>query len=260
MGSALVRASRPLLGFAVFALALGAWEAWARSGDSFAIPKASSVLATAWDVWPSGAFLSDVAASLGRLAVGFLIATIVGVGVGLLMGSSRGMRRTLDPLVEFSRATPAIAVVPAAMIVLGFGDAMQISVIAFAVCFPILVSTVEGVRAIPPEVHDTASMLRVGRSARILRIELPAALPFIAAGLRVAISFGLVAVVLSEFVGENDGLGRYIWLQYTEIDVPELYAALLFLGLLGYTLNRLFLLAERRLLSWHEGFADDAAR
>ena len=94
----------------------------------------------------------------------------------------------------------------------------------------------------------------------MLRIELPAALPFIAAGLRIAISFGLIAVVLSEFVGENEGLGRYIWLQYTEIDVPELYAALLFLGLLGYVLNRLFVAAERHLLAWHEGFVDDAAR
>lgn len=260
MAAAVVRASRPLLGFAVFALALGAWEVWARSSESFAIPEASSVLATAWDVWPSSDFLSGVAASLGRLAVGFLIATCVGVGVGLLMGSSRGVRRALDPLVELSRATPAIAVVPAAMIVLGFGDAMQISVIAFAVCFPVLVSTVEGVRSIPPEVHDTASMLHVGRSARLLRIELPAALPCIAAGLRVAISFGLVAVVLSEFVGENEGLGRYIWLQYTEADVPELYAALVFLGLLGYALNRLFVVAERHLLAWHEGFVDDAAR
>ena len=254
MAASLVRASRSLLGFAVFVLAIGAWQVWAGHSDSFAIPKASSVLATAWDVWPSSVFLTGVGDSLGRLAVGFLIATVVGVGIGLLIGSSRGARRALDPLVEFSRATPAIAVVPAAMIVLGFGDAMQISVIAFAVCFPILVSTVEGVRAIPPEVHDTASMLHVGRTARVLRIELPGALPFIAAGLRVAVSFGLVAVVLSEFEGENEGLGRYIWLQYAEFDVRELYAGLLFLGLLGYALNRLFLLAERRLLSWHEGF------
>ena len=162
------------------------------------------------------------------------------------------MRRTLEPLVEFCRATPAIAIVPAAMIVLGFGDAMQISVIAFAVCFPILVNTVEGVRAIPPEVHDTASMLHVGRESRgSCASSCPAALPFIAAGLRVAISLGLVAVVLSEFVGENDGLGSYIWLQYTEFDVRELYAGLLFLGLLGYRLNRLFLAgrASRALLA-----------
>ena len=147
MNAAIVRASRPFLGLAVFALALGVWEVWARSSDSFAIPETSLVLETAWDVWPSGDFLGGVAGSLGRLAVGFLIAACLGIGVGLLMGASRGVRRTLDPLVEFSRATPAIAVVPAAMIVFGFGDAMQISVIAFAASFPVLVGTVEGVRS-----------------------------------------------------------------------------------------------------------------
>ena len=147
------------------------------------------------------------------------------------------------------------------MIVLGFGDAMQISVIAFAVCFPVLISTVEGVRAIPPEVHDTASMLHVGRSARMLRIELPAALPSSPPASGSPSRFGLVAVVLSEFVGEGDGLGSYIWLQYTEIDVRELYAGLLFLGLLGIRAQP----SVRRwrsavLLAWHDGAVDDSAR
>ena len=162
------------------------------------------------------------------------------------MGASRGARRTLDPLVEFSRATPAIALVPAAIVLLGLGDAMQISVIAFGVCFPVLVNTVEGVRAVSPEARDTASMLHVGAVERALRIYLPAALPSIVAGLRVALSIGLVVVVISEFVGEGDGLGRYILFQQSQFNVPELYGGMLFLGLLGYALNRLFLVGERR--------------
>jgi ABC-type nitrate/sulfonate/bicarbonate transport system permease component len=255
-----MRLGTPLLGFAVFALALGAWEAWARSEESFAIPHVGSVLAAAWEIWPTSDFLAGVAASLRRLAIGFAVGATIGIGLGLLMGSSKATRRTLEPLVELGRATPAIAVVPAAMLVLGFGDAMQISVIAFALCFPILLNTIDGVRAIPPEVHDTASMLHVGALERTFRIDLPGALPSIAAGLRVAISLGLVVVVISEFVGEGEGLGRYIWLQYTEADVRELYAALLFLGLLGYVLNRLFLVAEHQVLSWHYGFAGDRDR
>jgi ABC-type nitrate/sulfonate/bicarbonate transport system permease component len=257
VAGSLSRFNRPLLGLAVFALALCAWEVWARRTASFEIPRASSVLATAWDMWPTGDFLTGVAASLGRLAVGLVIGASVGVSVGLLMGSSRMTRRTLAPLVELGRSTPAIAIVPAAMVLLGFGDAMQVSVIAFAVCFPILVNTLDGVRAIPPEVHDTASMLHVGRFERLWRIDLPAALPSIVAGFRVAISLGLIAVVVSEFVGENNGLGRHIWLQYTEADIEELYAGLLCLGVLGVVLNRLFLVTERRVLSWHEGFVGE---
>ncbi len=249
----LARAGRPLLGPAVFVAALGVWEAWARSKGSILIPPASSVVETAWAVWPTTDFLTGVEASLKRLAAGFAIGAGIGIGLGLVMGASRRARRTLEPLVEFGRAMPAIAIVPAAIVLLGLGDAMQITVIAFALCFPVLVNTVAGVRAVSPEVRDTASMLQVGALERTFRIYLPGALPTIVAGLRVAVSLGLVAVIISEFVGEGDGLGRYIRLQQTEFNVPEMYCGILFLGLLGYVLNRLFLVGERRVLSWHYG-------
>ena len=119
---------------------------------------------------------------------------------------------------------PAIAIVPAALIILGFGDASRIAVIAFGLCFPILVNTAEGVRGIPLEVRDTASMLHVGRVERVVRIYLPAALPSIMAGLRIAVSLGLVLVIVSEFVGEKNGLGYYLIIQQSEFDYPELYA------------------------------------
>jgi ABC-type nitrate/sulfonate/bicarbonate transport system permease component len=96
-------------------------------------------------------------------------------------------------------------------------------------------------------------MLQVGAVERIFRVYFPASLPSIMAGLRVAVSIGLVMVVVSEFVGEGDGLGVYIRFQQSQFNVPEMYGGILFLGLLGYVLNRLFLLAERRVLSWHYG-------
>jgi ABC-type nitrate/sulfonate/bicarbonate transport system permease component len=258
--AALARLSRPALGVAVFVATLGVWEAWARSEGSILTPPASSVAETAWEVWPTTQFLTGVGASLTRLAAGFVIGAGVGIALGLLMGSSRHARRTLEPLVEFARAMPAIAIAPAAIVLLGLGDAMQITVIAFALCFPVLVNTLEGVRAVSPEVRDTASMLQVGPVERTFRIYLPGALPSIVAGLRVAVSLGLVAVVISEFVGEGDGLGRYIRLQQTEFNVNEMYCGILFLGLLGYVLNRLFLLAEHHVLSWHYGSVGESAR
>lgn len=260
MTAAPLRIARPLIGVAVFLTALGAWEAFARSEGSILVPPASSVLEAAWHVWPSSDFLSAVAASLKRLAIGMAVGATVGIAIGLLMGSSRAARRTLEPLVEFGRAMPAIAIVPALIVLLGLGDAMQIAVIAFACCFPVLVNTVEGVRNISPEVRDTASMLRLGPVERAIYVDLPAALPSIAAGLRVAVSLGLVAVVISELVGEGEGIGRFIRLQQTELDVLGLYAGILFLGLLGYVLNQLFLVAERRLLSWHYEAVDEPRR
>jgi ABC-type nitrate/sulfonate/bicarbonate transport system permease component len=167
------------------------------------------------------------------------------------MGSSRRVRQALEPLVELLRATPAIALVPALIVILGVGDRMRIAVIAFGVVFPVLVNSMDGVRAAPPELHETASLLRLGRAERILRVDLPAALPSIFAGLRVAGSIGLVMVVVSEFVGGGDGIGHWILVEQQQFDIPAMYAGILFLGLLGFVLNGVFVLVERRALSWH---------
>jgi sulfonate transport system permease protein len=247
----------PALGVFVFLAALGLWQLWAGAANSFLVPTASEVAESAWDVWPTSDFLSEVGQSMKRYAAGFAIAAAIGIALGLLVGASHAARRTLDPFLECLRAVPAIAIVPAAILILGLGDASRIAVIAFGLCFPILVNTAEGVRGIPLEVRDTASMLHVGRIERVGRIYLPAALPSIMAGLRIAVSLGLVLVIVSEFVGEQNGLGYYLIIQQSEFDYPELYAGILFLGVLGFVLNRLFLVAERRLLTWHYGAAGE---
>jgi ABC-type nitrate/sulfonate/bicarbonate transport system permease component len=243
----------PALGLLVFLVVLGIWQLWAGAANSFLVPTASEVAKRAWDVWPTSNFLSEVGASMKRYAVGFAIASLIGISVGLLVGASHAARRTLDPFLECLRAVPAIAIVPAAFVILGVGDASRITVIAFGLCFPILVSTAEGVRGIPLEVRDTASMLHVGSVERVVQIYLPAALPSIMAGLRIAVSLGLVLVIVSEFVSPANGLGYYLIIQQSTYDFPALYAGILFLGLLGYVLNRLFLLVERRVLAWHYG-------
>jgi ABC-type nitrate/sulfonate/bicarbonate transport system permease component len=253
------RLARPLLGLVVFLGMLVVWDVWARAEGSFLVPPASEIAETAWEVWPTTAFLSEVGASLRRLGVGLLIGGAIGVAVGLLMGSSLWARRVLDPLVELLRATPPIALVPALIVVLGFGDSMLIAIIAFGVCFPILVGTLDGVRAVTPEARDTAAMLHVRPVERVLRVSAPAALPSIMAGIRVALSVGLVLVVLSEFFGDGGGLGYYINDQRGRFNVPEMYAGVLFLGFLGYALNHAFLLVERRVLAWHYGAAGESA-
>jgi ABC-type nitrate/sulfonate/bicarbonate transport system permease component len=247
------RVGRPVLGWVVFAAAVGIWEAVARSEGSFLVPTASAVAERAWHVWPTPEFLSNVEASLRRLAAGYAIGASVGVAVGVSMGSSRRVRQALDPLVELLRATPAIALVPALIVILGVGDRMRIAVVAFGVVFPVLVNSMDGVRAVSPELHETAALFRMGRAERILRVDLPAALPSIFAGLRVAVSIGLVMVVVSEFVGGSDGLGYYILAEQSQANVPEMYAGILFLGVLGFVLNGVFVLVERRVLSWHHG-------
>ena len=252
--------ARRLLGVAVFVAVLGLWEASARMEASVLVPPASTVAERAWEVWPTSDFLATVAASLRRLAAGFAIGAGLGIAVGVVLGASRGARRALEPLTELLRAVPPVAIVPVAIVILGLDDGMRIAVIAFGVCFPVLVNSADGVRAVSPEARDTAAMLQVGPAERLYRIYLPAALPSIVAGLRVALSIGLVLVVISEFAGSQDGLGRYILFQQQQFNVAEMYGGIVFLGLLGYVLNQLFLLAERRVLAWHYGAAGDLAR
>jgi ABC-type nitrate/sulfonate/bicarbonate transport system permease component len=249
-----------LLGLAGFAAALGLWQVWARSMPSFLLPPVSVVAERAWEVWPTSEFVLTVAATLKRLAAGYTIGAGVGITVGLVLGASRNARRALEPLTELLRAVPPVAIVPVAIVILGLGDGMRIAVIAFGVCFPVLVNAAEGVRTVSAEARDTAAMLHVGPVEQLYRIYLPAALPSIVAGLRVALSIGLVMVVISEFVGSPNGLGHYILFQQSQFNVPEIYGGILFLGLLGYVLNQLFLVVERRLLASHYGAVGELAR
>ena len=250
-----------VLGIAVFAAALGLWDAWPRSeATAFWYPSVGEIARAARDVWPSHDFLSAVGASLTRLAAGFAIGSLAAVAVGLAMGASSFLRGTVGPTTEFLRAVPVIAVLPIAIVALGDEDAMRIAVIAFGIFFPVLVATVDGVRAVSPEVRDTAALLRLGDVERSVRVYLPAALPTIFAGLRTALSIGLVLVVISELRGTGDGLGVYIWTQSSLFAFPEGYAGILFLGLLGFVLNTVFVLVERRALSWHYGAIGEPGR
>jgi ABC-type nitrate/sulfonate/bicarbonate transport system permease component len=250
-----------LLGLTAFAAALAIWESWPRSEwAEFYFPGLGTIGRTAWERWTSSDFLSAVASSLTRLAAGYTLGALAGVCIGLAMGSSPRVRSTLWPTTEFLRAVPVIAVLPIAIVLLGDADAMRIALIAFGVFFPVLVATVDGVRAVPAEIRDTAALLRLRGVERDVRVYLPAALPTVFAGLRVALSIGLALVVISEFTGQGDGLGVRIWNWRFLYAVPEMYAGILFLGLLGYVLNRLFLVVERRVLAWHYGAIGESGR
>ncbi len=252
--------SRVLLGALGLVVALGMWEVWGRSADSFYAPPFSEVASRAWSVWPSSEFVGAAVASLSRLAVGYAIGTAAAIAIGLVMGASPATRRTLAPAAEFLRALPVIVIVPIAIVAFGTADAMRIAVIAFGVFFPVLLGTVDGVRSLSPELRDTARLLDAGRITRGVRIYLPAALPSIFAGLRTSLSIGLVLVVISETTGGGDGIGVFMRAQQSLVNVREMYAALLFLGLLGFVLNRLFLVVERHALAWHYGAVGEPGR
>jgi ABC-type nitrate/sulfonate/bicarbonate transport system permease component len=159
----------------------------------------------------------------------------------------------LDPVLQFLRAVPPPTLVPFFIVVFQIGTTMQIVTIAFGVVWPVLLNTADGVRAVDPLQLDTARVFGVSRPRRLLLIILPAAAPKIFAGLRVALSFALILMVLSEIVGSTTGIGAELLDAQRAFELPTMWAGIVMLGVLGLLFNGAFMLLERRLLAWHTG-------
>lgn len=145
------------------AVRLGAVLIWwflSSGSDSFYFPPLSDILSTFGDTWLFERVGSDLAPSLARLAAGFSVAVVVGIGAGVLLGASPVARRTVAPIVEFLRATPPPALIPAAIGVLGVGDLMKVLIIAIARVWPILLNAIDGVAGVEPTLLETARSLR----------------------------------------------------------------------------------------------------
>jgi ABC-type nitrate/sulfonate/bicarbonate transport system permease component len=251
------RAAR-LLRAALFVVALPAvlfllwWVASADSVDPY-WPPLSETMATFDDVWLSDRLSDDVAPSLARLAVGYALATVCGVGLGLVLGSVRVVRETVEPVLELARAIPPPVLVPILIVFAGIGDTMKVLVIASGCVWPILLNTVEGVRAVDPVLVDTARTYRIRGVSYVRRLVLPAASPQIFAGLRQAVSIGLILMVISEMWAANNGVGAAIVQFQRGFAIPEMWSGIILLGLLGVMLALAFRLVEARVLRWYEG-------
>ena len=245
----------PWSGLAVLAACLLAWEAWAHfRGDLAAyFPPASEILVTLARLTWSGELMPHIAATMRRFAEGYALAAVLAVGAGLCLGLSRGLYNALEPLIELLRPMPSPATIPIAILFLGIGDEMKVAVTVYACSWPILLNTVDGVRSVERLLFATAATFRMSRWARFWKVVLPAAAPQIATGLRVSLAIALILVTTSEMVVSNDGLGYYVLESQRTFQMPQMYAAVVALGVIGYALNRLFLALEARALAWHKG-------
>nr|WP_239096820.1 ABC transporter permease subunit [Streptomyces sp. SID11385] len=196
---------------------------------------------------------SDALPSVLNLFAGLLLATVAGIGLGLLLGRAGRLYDAARPVLEFLRAVPGIALVPVALVLLGTGDGMKAALIAYGTVWPILLGTVDGVRSLDPTVEAMADSYRLPRGTRLLRVVLPGAAPQILAGARVSVALGVVLIIASEYTASTHGIG-YLQLQSQRtFDIPEMWASLLLLGILGYASNLAFRALESRLLRWYTG-------
>jgi ABC-type nitrate/sulfonate/bicarbonate transport system permease component len=245
----------PWSGLAVLAACLVAWEAWShwRSDLATYFPPASSVITTLAQILASGELTAHIAATMRRFAEGYALAAVLAVGAGLCLGLWRWLYNAFEPLIELLRPMPSPATIPIAILFLGIGDEMKVAVTVYACSWPILLSTIDGVRSVDRVLLATAATFRLSAWAVFWKVVLPAASPQIVTGLRVSLAIALILVVTSEMVVSNDGLGYYVLESQRTFQMPQMYAAVVMLGVIGYALNRLFLTVDGWAMAWHKG-------
>ncbi|MEU1386396.1 MULTISPECIES: ABC transporter permease [unclassified Nonomuraea] len=226
---------------------------WAVGGSTFYLPGPAEVGRAFATTWFSRRLLDDVLPSLARLLAGYAVAGLLGVGLGVPIGLSRRLRATLEPVLEFFRAVPPPVLVPLIMLLAGIDTAMKVLVIVSGCLWPVLLNTVEGVRALDEVLSDTCRMYGVRGASRLRRFVLRGASPQIMTGLRQALSIGIILMVISEMFGGSSGLGFTIVLFQRQFQIAEMWSGILLLGLLGLGLSLLFGRLERWVLAWYHG-------
>jgi len=249
------RALKVLLEIAVPIAILAGWQVWTAHQHSSKFPRLSTILVEFQDMWLFSQFNEQVVPSLERIGLGFALAVVVGIALGIPIGLSRWARLWAMPHIEFWRAMPPPALLPISIVLLhSIGNKQKVAFIAFFCLFPILLNTIDGVRAIDPTLLETARSYNVPKLERIRRLVLPAAAPQIAAGMRTSVSLAVIMMVVSEFFSSTSGVGYVLLISKNTFQFTPMWAAIVLIGVLGYLLNVLFLIAERRLLAWHRGW------
>jgi ABC-type nitrate/sulfonate/bicarbonate transport system permease component len=215
-------------------------------------PPPTQVAGVLWDMaFTSGDIWPHVGASLQRALWGFILGSIAGIAAGVLTGRSAWLRQLSDPVLHGLRAIPAIAIVPLAIVWFGLGDLSKVMLIAWGSFFPVWINTFFGVRDVPAVYLRSAATLGAGRRAMLLQVALPAALPFVFAGLRHATAVSFVVLVAAELVGAEKGLGFLISFAHLVFRVDIMFVGLLFLGAIGFLADQFFAWALHRLFPWY---------
>lgn len=244
----------PLLGFALILVLLGVWELLAvtETLSPLTWPPISTILGTFIAQLVALDLLRELWITTSRLLIGFAVASLIGVVVGVLMGSIRWVDHMLDPLTEFLRPIPVSALVPVAILFFGLGGQMKVAMVIYAALWPILINTYSGVRWVDPVLINTGRTFGLSKLQILVHIRLRAAAPYIATGMRVSLAVALVVAVVAEMIAGGDGIGSYLLQRQRTFRIPEMYGGIISLALLGYLLNVAFVFVQKKLLFWTE--------
>lgn len=197
-----------------------------------------------------GELLVKTIATVERMFYGWLLASLVGIALGAMIGVSHALRAYVEPTLEFLRPLPASAMMPVAIALLGLTNAMVLAVIAFGALWPVLLATVHGFAAVEPRLYQVSRALGLSRREVIRKIALPSAMPDILSGMRVGLTIALILAVVGEMLASRPGLGQAILLAARSFQSADLYAGVALLGLIGYVSATFLSFVEARVLRW----------
>lgn len=191
--------------------------------------------------------------------IGFVLAAVIGVGTAVLIVYSKTLERAIYPVILFAQVIPKIAIAPILVVWFGFGVTPKIVLAVLIAFFPVVVSSVAGLRSINPELLELSATMGASKWQTFLKFRLPGALPHVMAGLKVAVTLAVVGAVVGEFVGAQEGLGYVLLASSGNLDAPLLFADLFLMSAIGIVLFVVIELAESLLIPWHASRRDGAA-
>src|ERR1700681_1611542 len=244
---------QPLLPFVGVAVLLAVWSltVWARVVDPVLLPSPIATFRAMWIGMTSGELGFDFLKTVQRTTISTLIAAAIAIPLGIFLGSSLRLYRSVEFVIDFFRSTPASAMFPLFLVLFGVGDRTKISVAAFGAALVILFNVAYGVMNARKTRILAAKVMGASRIRVLWDVMLLESLPQTFVGLRNGVSLALVIVVVAEmFIGSTDGLGQRVFESQQLFAMPDMYAAIFAAGALGYGLNLLFLLIERRFVHW----------
>jgi NitT/TauT family transport system permease protein len=248
------RLTRAVHGSAAVVLFAALWELVPRfvldeSTRTF-LPPLSEDLRALWGLVADGELAEHLLASIGRSAAGFALAVAAGVPLGLLIGWYRPVARFLQPLLELARNTAALALLPVFTLLLGIGELSKISLVFYACVWPVLLNTIAGVHSVDPLLVKAARSLGLSSPRLFRKVILPAAVPTVFTGIRLAASYSILVLVAAEMVGAKAGLGYLINTTQVNFLIPQMYAGIIAVSVLGVLVNQGFVALERRFSTW----------
>jgi NitT/TauT family transport system permease protein len=245
----------------LIAVFLGVWEIVVRAFDipAFILPPPSNVFVALYRGFASALYIGHIGVTLAETFMGFALGTALAFSIGVAVAMSRRVEYFLYPFIVMFQAMPKVALAPLVIIWFGLGITSKVVAAALVAFFPLMVNTITGLRAADSDRVNLMRSLSASRWQIFWMLQLPTALPFIFAGLEIAMIFALIGSIVGEFVGATAGLGMLIQSMNFTMDVAGQFSILLILSALGLLLNGVVVMVRRRVLFWDQSQKVDAA-